>query len=155
TLGLGRLFQVPSLYPELTPQQNMAFARAEAFRTVELPEELDRFSVMGDLLAGDLSLADQRSLELAMTIAWGPEIVLLDEPAAGLSHEDSLRLASLMRRINVQLGCTLLVVEHDMDIVRELADRVVVLANGRVLTVGTMDEVAAHNDVRTAYLGAV
>jgi branched-chain amino acid transport system permease protein len=154
-LGLGRLFQVPSLYPELTPQQNMAFARAEAFRTVELPEELDRFSVMGDLLAGDLSLADQRSLELAMTIAWGPEIVLLDEPAAGLSHEDSLRLASLMRRINVQLGCTLLVVEHDMDIVRELADRVVVLANGRVLTVGTMDEVAAHNDVRTAYLGAV
>jgi branched-chain amino acid transport system permease protein len=133
----------------------MAFARAEAFRTVELPEELDRFSVMGDLLAGDLSLADQRSLELAMTIAWGPEIVLLDEPAAGLSHEDSLRLASLMRRINGQLGCTLLVVEHDMDIVRELADRVVVLANGRVLTVGTMDEVAAHNDVRTAYLGAV
>ncbi|TQL46654.1 amino acid/amide ABC transporter membrane protein 2 (HAAT family) /amino acid/amide ABC transporter ATP-binding protein 1 (HAAT family) [Homoserinimonas aerilata] len=154
-LGLGRLFQVPSLYPDLTPGQNMAFARAEAFRAVDLPEELDRFSAMDDVLASDLSLADQRSLELAMAIAWGPEVVLLDEPAAGLSHEDSLQLASLMRRINAQLGCTLLVVEHDMDIVRELADRVVVLANGRVLTVGTMDEVAAHDDVRTAYLGAV
>ncbi|MCW4385644.1 ATP-binding cassette domain-containing protein [Salinibacterium sp. SYSU T00001] len=154
-LGLGRLFQVPSLYPDLTPAQNMAFARAEAFRAVELPAELDRFSAMDDLLASDLSLADQRSLELAMAIAWGPEVVLLDEPAAGLSHEDSLRLASLMRSLNGQLGCTLLVVEHDMDIVRELADRVVVLANGRVLTVGTMDEVVSHDDVRTAYLGAV
>src|SRR5690606_22725588 len=68
-LGLGRLFQVPSLYPDLTPAQNMAFARAEAFRAVDLPEELDRFSEMDNLLASDLSLADLRSLELAMAIA--------------------------------------------------------------------------------------
>lgn len=154
-LGLGRLFQVPSLYPELTPAQNMSLARSEAFRTVMLPAELDRFSAQHDMLAGDLSLADQRSLELAMAIAWGPEIVLLDEPAAGLSHEDSLRLAALMREINRDLGCTLVVVEHDMDIVRELSDRVVALAGGKVITDGTMDEVSAHEAVRTAYLGAM
>ncbi|MET1043361.1 MAG: ATP-binding cassette domain-containing protein [Microbacteriaceae bacterium] len=154
-LGLGRLFQVPSLYPELTPMQNMALARSEAFRTVTLPGELDRFSGQDDMLAGDLSLADQRSLELAMAIAWGPEVVLLDEPAAGLSHEESLRLAGLMRQINRDLGCTLVVVEHDMDIVRELSDRVVALAGGRIITDGTMDEVSAHEAVRTAYLGAM
>jgi branched-chain amino acid transport system permease protein len=154
-LGLGRLFQVPSIYPELTPAQNMALARAESYRDVTLPEVLDRFSVDDSLLAGDLSLADQRSLELAMAIAWGPEVVLLDEPAAGLSHEDSLSLAKLMRQVNAELGCTLVVVEHDMDIVRELSDRVIALAGGRVLTDGTMDEVSAHDGVRTAYLGAV
>jgi branched-chain amino acid transport system permease protein len=153
--GLGRLFQVPSLYPELTPAQNMALARAEAYRSINLPEELDRFSAQDSVLAGDLSLADQRSLELAMAIAWGPEVVLLDEPAAGLSHGDSLSLAKLMRQVNRELGCTLVVVEHDMDIVRELADRVVALAGGRVLTDGTMDEVSAHDAVRTAYLGTV
>jgi branched-chain amino acid transport system permease protein len=90
-----------------------------------------------------------------MSIAWGPEIVLLDEPAAGLSHEDSVRLAQTLRNVNRQLGCTLVIVEHDMDIVRQLADRVVVLVDGKVLVDGDMDEVTANEDVRNAYLGAV
>lgn len=154
-LGLGRLFQIPSIYHELTPAQNMAMARAEAFQWVDLPEELERFTNNSDILTQDLPLADQRALELAMSIAWGPEIVLLDEPAAGLSHEDSVRLAQTLRNVNQQLGCTLVIVEHDMDIVRQLADRVVVLADGMVLVDGDMDEVSAHADVRNAYLGAV
>lgn len=152
-LGLGRLFQVPSIYPELTPAQNMRLALSEAFREIELPPELARFSDIDDMLARDLSLADQRALELAVAIGWGPIVVLLDEPAAGLSHEDALRLAELLRRVNARLDCTLVVVEHDMEIVRELADRVVVMANGRILTEGSMDEVAAHEEVRSAYLG--
>ncbi|MCK6211377.1 ATP-binding cassette domain-containing protein [Georgenia sp. EYE_87] len=154
-LGLGRLFQTPSVYPELTPAQNLALAQAEAYQFVTLPSELARFADIDDTLTSDLSLADQRALELALTIAWGPEIVLLDEPAAGLSHEDSVRLAATLRAINQDLGCTLVVVEHDMDIVRQLGDRVVVLAEGRVLVSGDMDEVASHDEVRAAYIGAV
>lgn len=154
-LGLGRLFQIPSLYQELTPAQNMAMARTEAFQHVGLPEELDRFTERNDVLTQDLPLADQRALELAMSISWGPEIVLLDEPAAGLSHEDSVRLAQTLRSVNRMLGCTLVIVEHDMEIVRQLADRVVVLADGQVLVDGHMDEVSANADVRNAYLGAV
>ncbi|MGY1642605.1 ATP-binding cassette domain-containing protein [Geodermatophilus sp. SYSU D00703] len=154
-LGLGRLFQTPSVYPELTPAQNLAIARAEAHQPVALPAELGRFADNDDVLTRDLSLADQRALELALTIAWGPEIVLLDEPAAGLSHEDSTRLAHTLRAISRELGCTLVVVEHDMDIVKQLGDRVVVLADGRVLVSGDMDEVADHDEVRAAYIGAV
>lgn len=154
-LGLGRLFQTPSVYPELTPAQNLATAQAEAHHPVRLPAELSRFTEVDDVLTTDLSLADQRALELALTIAWGPEIVLLDEPAAGLSHEDSIRLAHILRAISRDLACTLVVVEHDMDIVKQLGDRVVVLAEGRVLVSGDMDSVVSHDEVRAAYIGAV
>ena len=154
-LGLGRLFQTPSVYPELTPAQNLALALGEAHQPAELPPELGRFLELDDVVTRDLSLADQRALELAVAIGWGPEIVLLDEPAAGLSHEDSVRLAQTLRAINQTLGCTLVVVEHDMDIVRQLGDRVVVLADGNVLLSGDMDEVASHDEVRAAYIGAV
>ena len=134
----GRLFQTPSVYPELTPAQNLAIAQAEAHQAVRLPAELSRLADVDDVLTSDLSLADQRALELALTIAWGPEIVLLDKPAAGLSHEDSTRLAHTLpgdqRR---DLGCTLVVVEHDMDIVKQLGDRVVVLAEARYWSAGT------------------
>lgn len=154
-LGLGRLFQNPSVYPELTPAQNLKMAQAEAHKVVTLPDSLSRFTELDDVIVRDLSLADLRALELAMAIAWGPEIVLLDEPAAGLSHEESVRLATTLREINQEMGCTLIVVEHDMDIVKQLGDRVVVLADGRVLVSGTMDEVIDHEDVRKAYIGAV
>jgi branched-chain amino acid transport system permease protein len=154
-LGMGRLFQTPSVYPELTPAQNLAIAQAEAHQLIHLPTELSRFSDNDDVPTGDLSLADQRALELALTIAWGPEIVLLDEPAAGLSHEDSVSLARTLRSISRELGCTLVVVEHDMDIVKQLGDRVVVLAEGSVLVSGDMEHVANHAEVRAAYIGAV
>lgn len=154
-LGLGRLFQTPSIYLDLTPAQNLALARTEAHRAVDLPTELARFDEVDDMEARDLPLADQRALELALTIAWGPRVVLLDEPAAGLSHDDSVRLATTLRAVNRELGCTLVVVEHDMDIVRQLGDRVVVLAEGRVLVSGDMDHVTSQDSVREAYLGTV
>ena len=154
-LGLGRLFQIPSVFLELTPRQNLLLAQSEARRAVELPADLRRFERQDAVTAQDLPLADRRALELAVVLTGGPDVVLLDEPAAGLSHEDSIRLARTLRAVAQQTGCTLVTVEHDMEIVRELADRVVVLANGRVLVDGSMDEVSRHDEVRNAYLGAV
>jgi branched-chain amino acid transport system permease protein len=154
-LGLGRLFQIPSVFLELTPRQNLLLAYAEARRVIELPADLRRFESQDSLRAQDLPLADRRALELAVVLAGGPDVVLLDEPAAGLSHEDSIRLARTLRTVAEEAHCTLVTVEHDMEIVRELADRVVVLANGRMLVDGSMDEVSRHDEVRSAYLGAV
>ena len=154
-LGLGRLFQIPSVFLELTPRQNLLLARSEARRVIELPADLRRFELQDSMRAQDLPLADRRALELAVVLAGGPDVVLLDEPAAGLSHEDSVRLARTLRAVAENSACTLVTVEHDMEIVRELADRVVVLANGRVLVDGSMDEVSRHDEVRSAYLGAV
>jgi branched-chain amino acid transport system permease protein len=154
-LGLGRLFQIPSLFLELTPRQNMLLARSEGRPSVSMPPSLQRFVDDDARPASELSLADRRSLELAMALAWGPEVLLLDEPAAGLSHEDSVGLAKTLRQLAEVSGYTLVIVEHDMEIVRELADRVVVLANGRLLVDGSMDDVVANEDVRRAYLGAV
>jgi branched-chain amino acid transport system permease protein len=154
-LGLGRLFQIPSLFLELTPRQNMLLARSEGRPTVSMPPSLHRFVDDDARPTSELSLADRRSLELAMALAWGPEVLLLDEPAAGLAHEDSVGLAKTLRQLAEVSGYTLVIVEHDMEIVRELADRVVVLANGRLLVDGSMDDVVANEDVRRAYLGAV
>jgi branched-chain amino acid transport system permease protein len=151
--GLGRMFQIPSVFLDLTPRQNLAIARSEGLHPPMPLPLYDRFAESDTMLARDLSLADRRALELAMVLSWGPEILLLDEPAAGLSHEDSVELARTLRDVAVRTGCSLVAVEHDMEIVREMADRVVVLAEGRILVEGSMDEVAAHDEVRRAYLG--
>ena len=153
--GMGKVFQIPSVFTELSPADNLRLARSEALEARPLPEALARFETDDARSAAALPLADRRSLELAMVLTWGPQIVILDEPAAGLSHEESVALARLLRRVATETGATMVIVEHDMDIVRELADRVVVLANGRFLAEGTMAEIAARDDVQDAYLGAV
>jgi branched-chain amino acid transport system permease protein len=150
---VGKVFQIPSVFTELSPADNLRLARGEALNSRELPAELARFDDDDARAAGSLPLADRRALELAMVLAWGPEVIILDEPAAGLSHEESVALARLLRRAASDTGATLIVIEHDMDIVRELADRVVVLAEGRFLAEGSMDEIAAREDVKDAYLG--
>ena len=153
--GMGKVFQIPSVFTELSPADNLRLARSEALEVRELPQALARFDTDDARPAAALPLADRRSLELAMVLTWGPEIVILDEPAAGLSHEESVALARLLRRVATDTGATMVIIEHDMDIVRELADRVVVLAGGRFLAEGTMEEIAARDDVQDAYLGAV
>ncbi|KAA9136209.1 branched-chain amino acid ABC transporter ATP-binding protein/permease [Microbacterium caowuchunii] len=153
--GMGKVFQIPSVFTELSPADNLRLARSEALQPREVPAALGRFERDDARSAAELPLADRRSLELAMVLAWGPEVIILDEPAAGLSHEESVALARLLRSVATETGATLVIIEHDMDIVRELADRVVVLANGRFLAEGTMEEIAARDDVKDAYLGAV
>ncbi|MFF7440493.1 ATP-binding cassette domain-containing protein [Streptomyces sp. NPDC008122] len=153
-LGVGRMFQIPSVVAELSPADNLRLARIEAPEPAEPPAEFRDLAEDELRTAGALPLADRRRLELAVVLAAGPRLLLLDEPAAGLGPDDARRLTRELREVNRRTGCALLVVEHDMDIVRELADEVVVLAEGRVLARGPLDTVAADPAVRTAYLGA-
>jgi len=101
--------------------------------------------------AGLLSYSDQRSLEIGMSVASSPSVVLLDEPTAGMSRTETERAVDLVMRVTA--GRTLLMVEHDMSVVFGLADRISVLVNGSVLFTGTPDQVRNNRDVRAAYLG--
>ena len=98
-----------------------------------------------------LSHGEQRQLELAVTLATGPRLLLLDEPMAGMSGEDSQRMVGLLRELREHY--TILLVEHDMDAVFALADRISVLVYGHCEATGTPDEIRANPDVRAAYLG--
>ena len=151
---VGRLFQVPSVFSTLTVADNRRIASLLAGRDPGWPTG-DGFGLEDDVTAGELSMAERRNLELDMVLLGPPELVLLDEPAAGLSHADARALAKRLRDTIATSGCSMLIVEHDMEIVREVADVVVVLAEGRVIAVGTMDEIVEHDAVRRAYLGGV
>ncbi|MEU6998831.1 ATP-binding cassette domain-containing protein [Nonomuraea sp. NPDC046570] len=153
-LGVGRMFQIPSVLTDLSPADNLRLARMDAPEHVELPAEYD------DLVRDEtnetraLPLADRRRLELAMVLAGAPRLMLLDEPAAGLGPDDARALIRELKEVSRRTGCAMLVVEHDMTIVRELADDVVVLHDGGVIAHGPMDEITADPAVREAYLGA-
>jgi branched-chain amino acid transport system permease protein len=155
--GLGRTFQVPELFSELSVGEHFDLAHQESATNAHaLPDRYRRVEQeLGTSLTTELSLGDRRNLEIAMTLARGPRLLLLDEPAAGLSHDQSLELATTLRSARDATGCAMIVVEHDLDIVRALADRVAVLHQGRILCEGTMDEIEQHAIVRSAYLGAV
>ncbi len=152
--GLARTFQIPSLFPGLTVSEHFILARQEAGMVVPLP---DVYARLEREHAGQrvemLSLSDRRSLEIAMALCSRPAVLLLDEPAAGLARQDASVLAKTLRALRDQVGCAIVCVEHDMEIVRDLADRVICLHHGHVFREGTMDEVAADPDVRRAYLG--
>jgi branched-chain amino acid transport system ATP-binding protein len=105
--------------------------------------------------AGTLPHGDQRLLEIAMAVAQGPDVLLLDEPTQGLSPEDTAATVDVIRRIARESGLTILLVEHDMDVVFGLADRVTVLHFGQLIADGTPDEVRANPEVQKAYLGGV
>ena len=153
--GLARTFQIPSLFPGLTVAEHLILARQEAGATTTLPPAYQRLEQEhGADRVESLSLSDRRSLEIAMALCSRPDVVLLDEPAAGLARNEARALAKTLRGLRDQVGCAILCVEHDMEIVRDLADRVVCLHYGRVISEGSMDEVSADALVRRAYLGA-
>ena len=104
-----------------------------------------------DAVASDLSHGEHRQLELAMALATEPRMLLLDEPMAGLGTEESRAMATLLR--SLKRDFTILLVEHDMDIVFSLADRISVLVRGRIIASGAPDEIRTHPAVRSAYLG--
>ncbi|WP_206796538.1 ATP-binding cassette domain-containing protein [Amycolatopsis sp. MtRt-6] len=153
-LGVGRMFQIPSVIGELSPADNIRLARLGAPAEVELPAEYRDLAADEDTVASTLALADRRRLELAMVLAGAPRLVLLDEPAAGLGPDDARQLVRALRDVIAHTGCAMLVVEHDMEIVRGLADDVAALHQGRVIAHGSMDEIVADAAVRQAYLGA-
>jgi branched-chain amino acid transport system ATP-binding protein len=167
-LGLARSYQVVSLFRRLSVRDNLAFAvqartgstfrfwRAAADQQPLFDEarELAARVDLADRLdapARTLAHGEQRRLEIGLALATRPRLLLLDEPLAGLGPEESARMVDLVS--GLRSHCTLLLVEHDMDAVFRLADRVSVLVNGRIIATGTPDEIRVHREVRRAYLG--
>lgn len=167
-LGLSRSFQITNVFPRLTVFENIRLAvmrrhglqymfwhridrmaplREEAERLLDLV----RLRQQSDALAAEMSYSAQRSLELAMTLASDPKAILLDEPMAGMSSEETQHAMVLIREVT--RGRALLLVEHDMDVVFSLAERISVLVHGQVIATGTPDEIRSHQGVREAYLG--
>jgi branched-chain amino acid transport system ATP-binding protein len=167
-MGVGRSFQVTSVFPEFTVRENVQFAlmasggrtrrpfgRAWRLLRDEAAEVLDHVGLasLGHVPAGTLSHGDQRSLELALSLAQAPKLLFLDEPTAGMAPEETQKAMALVRRLADEYQLTLVFTEHDMDVVFSTAQTVTVLAQGRVLAEGTPDHVRNHPAVREVYLG--
>jgi branched-chain amino acid transport system ATP-binding protein len=166
--GLARSFQITSIYPEFSALDNVALAvqaRAghsfrfwrPARRDPKLTEPaqgiLDEVGLSGrsHVLAANLAHGEQRQLEVAMVLASRPRLLLLDEPMAGMGVDESQRMIALLTRLKRKQ--TIILVEHDMDAVFRLADRISVLVYGRIIASGAPDEIRANREVRAAYLG--
>jgi len=167
-LGLVRSFQISAVFPHLTLLENVRIAlqrrRGGSFdfwRSKRVLDELnDRaMSLLADvglkeyanLLAVELPYGRKRALELATTIALDPEMLLLDEPTAGMGHEDIDRIAALIK--SVAANRTVLMVEHNLSVVSNLSNRITVLTRGRVLAEGDYETVSNNPEVREAYMG--
>ena len=167
-LGLARSFQITSVLREFTALENVALAvqahAGHSFRfladvrrdeTLRAPArqglEAVGLSARADTPAAALSHGEQRQLEIAMALAGDPKLLLLDEPTAGMGVEESQRMIDFLRALKGNRA--MLLIEHDMDAVFQLADRITVLVYGRAIASGTPDEIRANAEVRQAYLG--
>ena len=167
--GVSRSFQRTNLFPRLTVLENLRLAAAAGaggsynfFGGVErvtapLARARDTGAAVGlaerlDTVAGQLSYGEQRQLEVGVALATRPKLLLLDEPTAGMSPEETQRMTRMLE--GLPRDVTLLIIEHDMDVVASLADRVTVLHYGEVLTEGTFDEVKRDPRVYEVYLGS-
>ncbi|HXG04689.1 MAG TPA: ABC transporter ATP-binding protein [Candidatus Binatia bacterium] len=170
--GVSRTFQFTALFRRLPARENVRLAaqarssgrwrpllggavRAETARTADLWLERVGLEHVADVPAGLLSHGDQRLLEVAMALAQGPELLLLDEPTQGLSVEETARTVEILRHLLAKGSLTVLLVEHDMEVVFSLADRITVLHQGRVIGDGTPAEVKRLPAVQAAYLGGL
>jgi ABC-type uncharacterized transport system ATPase subunit len=158
--GLGLTFQTNRTYHALSLRQNLETAlgaprdgRSEG-ADKRYQYALDRFGLNQDLdrLARELPHHQLQWLEIAMALANGPDVLLLDEPTAGMSPDETLQTARVLKHLNSE-GLTIVVVEHDIAFVRELAQVVTVLHQGRIFAEGTVAEITEHQDVRRIYLG--
>ncbi len=167
-LGIGRSFQITSTFQKQTPFQNIRAAvlskrgiRFNLFRRVdkmpevtkETDEILQRINLHRerDTAAMFLSYGKNRSLEVAMAMATDPDLVMLDEPTAGMSRDETHDAVKLIRKLTE--GKTMIIIEHDMDVVFSLADRITVLHHGEILATGVPDEIKNNQEVKDAYLG--
>jgi len=167
-LGLARSFQITSLFRDFTALENVALAvQAHAghsfrfWRDARTQAELREparsalarvgLGARADTIVASLSHGEQRQLELAMALAAKPRLLLLDEPMAGLGAEESARMVETLRELKREL--TILLIEHDMEAVFALADRITVLVYGRVIASGAPADIRANPEVRQAYLG--
>jgi ABC-type branched-subunit amino acid transport system ATPase component len=169
-LGIAKAFQTANLYPEQTVLQNCrlaalahtqgafaleVFRRADRLGDVDVIarraiEPLELTSVAG-VRSGDLPHGDKKRLDIAIALATEPEILLLDEPVAGMSRDEARKTEALVRKLASSM--TVLIIEHDMDLIMGISDSITVLESGRVLASGTPAEIRANQRVQDAYLG--
>jgi len=166
--GFARSFQITSIYPDFTALENVMLAvqahsgssfrfwrpaREEASLRSPASAILEQvgLSGRGDVLAANLAHGEQRALEIATALATRPRLLLLDEPVAGMGAEETQRMIALLS--SLKGGKTLILVEHDMDAVFSLADRISVLVYGRIIATGAPEEIRSNPEVRRAYLG--
>ena len=168
-LGLSRSFQITNIFPKLSVFENIRCAvlwslgykytfikflsgLKDANELAEKYMKMIRLDKKRDLLAMNLTYAEQRSLEIGITIAGGAEVILLDEPTAGMSKSETSRFINLIKEVTV--GKTLLTVEHDMGVVFGLADKIAVVVYGEVIAFDTPEAVRSNPRVQEAYLGS-
>jgi branched-chain amino acid transport system ATP-binding protein len=174
-LGIGRTFQRAELFAHLSVREHLLVAERSHVgdgrvwkdllgRGRPSPAELDRveaviaeldLAAIADAPAESLSLGQGRLVELGRALIGDPELLLLDEPSSGLDATETADLANVLRQTAEERSCALLLVEHDLDLVRALAQRVIVLDSGKVVAEGTLDAVMAEEAVRGVYLGQV
>ena len=168
--GLARSFQITNIFKRLTvseniflavqtksPQRLSLFSPAKGLKEVgeKANEILERIGLQkwADVPAGQLSHGDQRHLEIGMTLATGPELLMLDEPTSGMSPAEAAQTMDLINHLSRDF--TIMLIEHNMDLVMNISDRIVVLNFGRKIAEGSPEEVADNPEVRRVYLGGV
>jgi len=167
-LGLARSFQVTNIFPRMSVFENVRCGllwstgyrysfwqlidrhKDVQERTASILEQLN-MTKRADVPAGLLSYADQRALEIGITIAGGGDVILLDEPTAGMSHSETEYAVQLIR--NISANKTLVMVEHDMSVVFDIADRISVLVYGEIIATDTPEKIRQNSAVQEAYLG--
>jgi branched-chain amino acid transport system ATP-binding protein len=169
-LGIAKAFQTANIYPDQTVLQNCrlaALAHAQGTFALEVLRRSRRLLVIdeiaeraieqldlgdvADVRSGDLAHGDKKRLDIAIALATEPEILLLDEPVAGMSRDDARKTGALVRKLAETI--TVLIIEHDMDMIMGISDSITVLETGRVLATGSPAEIRANQQVQNAYLG--
>jgi urea transport system ATP-binding protein len=164
--GVGRKFQVPSVFVNLTVLENLILSlkgHKDIFSSIfrkpstedykRIDGVLEKVGLLGrkEIKAGSLAHGEKQWLEIAMQLVSEPELIMLDEPAAGMGKAETFKTGELLKEIKKE--CTVIVVEHDMDFVKQVADTVTVLHEGKVLTEGGVSDVLANKTVQSVYLG--
>lgn len=171
-LGVGRSFQTASIFPELTVRENVdvaSFASEQGAFTVNFLRRRNRYDQVrqrsqqalelveltekATTPASSLPYGDKRRLEVAIGLATDPDLLFMDEPTAGMSPTETEMTTDLIETMQSERGVTIVLVEHDMDIVFDISDRILVLNRGRIIAEGPPDEIKNDPDVRSAYLG--
>jgi branched-chain amino acid transport system ATP-binding protein len=168
--GIARTFQITEIFPELTVRENLRVAvevamglrnrpwlsrEAEAQIRARVGElmEMGGLGAKADRLASEMPHGDQRAIEIMMSIALRPRLLLLDEPTAGMGDQETYDITRLVRKLHRDEKLSIVLIEHDMRVIFHLADRIMVLAEGEVLAEGTPQEIAKDERVQAAYLG--
>jgi branched-chain amino acid transport system ATP-binding protein len=168
--GIARTFQITEVFPELSVRENLRIAvevaagyrlrpwisrHADAVVNTRITDLCDKGGLAGreNRLVGELSHGDQRAAEIMMALALNPRLLLLDEPTAGMGDQETYNITRLIRQLHRDEKLSIVLIEHDMRVVFHLADRIMVLAEGRMLAEGTPPEIAASEVVQAAYLG--